>query len=357
MPTKVSVIIPTFNRSRFLGEALDSVLVQSHRDFEVIVIDDGSTDGTPELVAEYAARDDRIRSHRQANAGVSRARNAGLDLAKGDHIAFLDSDDAWQPWHLELMLAGLARHPNVGLIWAEADLVDESGRIVASPGLPVLLSAYRYFAVDQLFPIRKSLADLGVTLPDGLKRHRLFVGDIFSAMILGNLVLTSSTVMRRDLAERIGRFDETTSVGEDFGYFLKASRAAPAAFIDLPGARYRVGTVDKLAGPANTLAMATAYLRTLDAALAVDGARIKLRPALIREAKVHAERWLGEAELRSGSRAAARSHLIRAFALRPTQLAILPLILATLAPPWVLQRAINARRAVLHVLAGGRPRA
>ena len=111
MSAKVSVIVPTFDRVAVLREAVESVLAQTHRDLEVVVVDDGSTDATPELVAAFAAGDARVRYERQANAGAAAARNTGLAAASGDFVAFLDSDDSWVPWHLSLMLAGLERYP------------------------------------------------------------------------------------------------------------------------------------------------------------------------------------------------------------------------------------------------------
>ena len=88
----ISVIIPTYNYARFLAEAIDSALGQSYAPLEIIVVDDGSTDATSEVLAAYG---DRIRVLRQKNQGVAMARNAGIAAARGDYLAFLDSDDAW----------------------------------------------------------------------------------------------------------------------------------------------------------------------------------------------------------------------------------------------------------------------
>ena len=111
MPGTVSVIIPTFNRARFLGEALDSVLGQTYSDLEVIVVDDGSTDGTAEVMATRTRDDARVRYAAPSQPrGVRGPERGPRRWPRGDYIAFLDSDDAWQPWHLELT-AGLPR-PN-----------------------------------------------------------------------------------------------------------------------------------------------------------------------------------------------------------------------------------------------------
>lgn len=97
----VSVIIPTYNYARYLGEAIDSALGQTLAPLEVIVVDDGSTDDTPELLAAYG---DRIRVLRQKNAGVAVARNSGIAAARGEYVAFLDADDTWLPRKLELQM-------------------------------------------------------------------------------------------------------------------------------------------------------------------------------------------------------------------------------------------------------------
>src|ERR687897_810012 len=106
--TCVSVILPTFQRRELASRALASVLAQTYDNFEVIVSDDGSTDGTAEAVASL--RDPRIRYAWQPNQGVAAARNAGLRLARGATVAFLDSDDRWLPEHLEVVTAALDRH-------------------------------------------------------------------------------------------------------------------------------------------------------------------------------------------------------------------------------------------------------
>jgi GT2 family glycosyltransferase len=340
----VSVIIPTFDRRRTLREAVDSVLAQSHREVEVIVVDDGSTDGTRELMAGFT--DPRLRYRYQANAGASAARNAGLDLATGDYVAFLDSDDAWKPWHLSLLLAGLERHPQVGLIWAETEFVDPSGVVTSSPALRLLLSAYGYFSFDELFSSSSPLSSLDVDIPPEYSDHRLYVGDIFSAMIMGNLVLTSTAVMRRERLDQVGRFDERLSVGEDYDFFLRACRAGPVAFADVVDTSYRVGTEDKLGGPGASLAMARGYLRVLDRTLTQDGDRITLAPEMIVAARVHANRWVGELELLGGSRRLARAHLARALRISPRQPWTAALVLLTFLPHRAFVSMVGWRRRV-----------
>jgi glycosyltransferase involved in cell wall biosynthesis len=101
---RVTIVIPAFQAAAFLGSALESILAQTHRDTEVLVIDDGSSDGTSAVAEAYALRDDRIRLRRQTNRGVSSARNRGIAEATGEFLAFLDADDEWFPNKLERQL-------------------------------------------------------------------------------------------------------------------------------------------------------------------------------------------------------------------------------------------------------------
>jgi len=112
-PLNVSVVIPVFNKRRYLLRALESVLAQTHAEFEVILVDDGSTDGSLDTIGHL--RDARVRIARQPNAGVSAARNTGIRLARAPLVAFLDADDTWEPGFLAAMLALRYRYPDAGL--------------------------------------------------------------------------------------------------------------------------------------------------------------------------------------------------------------------------------------------------
>src|SRR5438445_2990879 len=116
---KVSVVIPTYNRARVVGEAIESALAQTHGNLEAIVIDDGSTDDTAERVGRL--RDPRLRYLGRAHAGVSSARNAGIAAATGDLVSFLDSDDLWKPDKLAAEVAALAGHPAAGGVFSDLE--------------------------------------------------------------------------------------------------------------------------------------------------------------------------------------------------------------------------------------------
>lgn len=344
MPPAISVVIPTFNREHLIGEALESVRVQGFRDLEVIVVDDGSSDGTRRLVEAVAEADPRFRYRNQPNRGAGSARNAGLELATGEYLAFLDSDDAWRPWHLELMLASLDRLPEAGFVWTDMDAVDGTGAVIARRGLRSTLTAWRHFSDDQLFSTSLSLSELGVAIPPEDQGRRLYLGDVFSAMVMGNLVLPSSVLMRRTRLEEVGRFDEHLVTGEDYEFFVRACRAGPVAFADISDVRYRMGTDDRLSGPAMGLPIAHAYLDVVDRTLEQDADRITLPPAMVAEALGVAHGWVGETELLVGARGLARRHLATAFRLGHRRAWTLALLCASFLPRWLVTRLAGVRR-------------
>ncbi|MBL8013008.1 MAG: glycosyltransferase [Candidatus Omnitrophica bacterium] len=124
---KVSVIIPTYNRGSLIARALNSVLSQSFKDFEIIVIDDGSKDNTQTVLNAF---DGKIRYVYQANGGIARARNRGIELAKGAYIAFLDSDDYWAPEKLAVQVKILDANPKVGIVYGRMPIVNEAGDVL-----------------------------------------------------------------------------------------------------------------------------------------------------------------------------------------------------------------------------------
>lgn len=127
MPCAVSIIVPAYNQEHYLEYALDSVAAQSMPDWECVVIDDGSTDGTAALASRYVARDDRFRLVRQSNQGLAGARNAGIAAAEGEYLVFLDSDDGLHPEMLETLTGWLAQRPGVSGVVCGVRLIDEQG--------------------------------------------------------------------------------------------------------------------------------------------------------------------------------------------------------------------------------------
>jgi Glycosyl transferase family 2 len=132
---RISVIVCAYNYERFLPEALDSVLAQDHPSFEVIVVDDGSTDGTPAVVAGYG---DALRSIRRENGGLNAATSTGIEAARGEYLTFIDADDAWPRDRLTNLGAVLDARPEAGLAWGDMEVIDAEGRVTAPSCVPFL---------------------------------------------------------------------------------------------------------------------------------------------------------------------------------------------------------------------------
>lgn len=183
------MIIPTYNRRDLLPRALDSVLAQTVPVDEIIVIDDGSTDGTDDMLRARCG--DRVRYVWQPNAGVSAARNHGLRLAQGRYLALLDSDDLWLPTKTELQVAFLDTHPDFGMVVCDVERVD---------------SDYRHIDV---FRRRDTLREDGWVL----------------RWVLHNPALApASVLMRREVVEQLGGFDEGLRTAEDLEFHLRVAR-------------------------------------------------------------------------------------------------------------------------------------
>jgi len=164
----VSVVIPAYNAERYIGETLESVLAQTYRDFEVVVVDDGSTDGTREIVRGYG---EPVRLVEQPNSGPAAARNRGVREARGEFIAFIDADDLWLPEKLALQVP-LFDDEEVGLVSCRVQLVDGSGR------------------------------------PHPTYEREKVSGWAFEKLLEGNFIGTSTVVARREALEGAGLFPE-----------------------------------------------------------------------------------------------------------------------------------------------------
>lgn len=201
-PPKVSVIIPTYNYAHFVKEAIQSVLNQDFDDYEIIVVDDGSTDSTPEVVAQFGRK---VRYIRQENMGLSSARNTGIKAAQGEFIALLDADDIWLPGFLSATIARMEAEPYLGAVHTGFYFVDEHGRRLPQTNLE--------------------------TVPDDQMYDRLLDGEFF---------VPASVVTRRECFERVGLFDETFRGSEDWDIWLRVAREYRFAGIPKPLLNYRM---------------------------------------------------------------------------------------------------------------------
>lgn len=229
MTPAVSVIIPVRNGREFIHEALASVCSQSFSDLEIIVIDDGSDDFDYQTLTQFDAR---IRVHRLAGSGVSTARNTGMQLACGQFFAFLDADDVWFPGKLAAQIRYFEQHPEVGCVfggftkWARAD--------------------------DGAFPPAQSLMQ---DCQDLITCETERSGWLYSRLLKGLLVGMNTAVIRREVFTRLGGFDASMRIGEDYLFWLKVSRIYPMHALDGPVALYRIheASAMRLLDPENHL--------------------------------------------------------------------------------------------------------
>ncbi len=190
----VSVIIPTFNRAAFVVQAVDSVLAQTYTNYEVLVVDDGSTDGTMARLAPYRGR---ITILSQARSERAAARNCGIRNARGCFIAFLDSDDVWRPTKLADDMALFSQCPDAGLIYCGAELINGEGRMVGRPTM------------------------------------RWFEGKVCEHLLYSNFIANSSAIVRRDCLEMVGYLteDRELSGSEDWELWVRLAAQFPVKVV------------------------------------------------------------------------------------------------------------------------------
>ncbi|KKD39484.1 glycosyltransferase family 2 protein [Limnoraphis robusta] len=192
---QISIIIPVYNGATTIQATIDSVLAQTFSDFELIIVDDGSTDDTLKIISQYG--DPRIQVVSSSHAGAAATRNRGLKQASGEYIAFLDADDLWTPDKLEAQLNALQTHLEAAVAYSWTDFIDEAG----------------------------SWRQAG--------RHRTVNGEAYAAMLLYNFIESGSNpLIRRDALNTVGGFDESLTGGQDWDLYLRL--AARYLFVNVP---------------------------------------------------------------------------------------------------------------------------
>ncbi len=213
----VSVVIPTYNRAALLPRALDSVIVQTMPDWEIVLVDDGSTDRTPELAAQYHRRlGHKFIYIRQENGGSSNARNRGIDACRGRFVAFLDSDDEFAPTKLQRQLALFELRPELGFVYSDFAFVDLEGVFHAS-------------AFDAKFPLARRVTN------DPIAPGLHVVGKtLFDSLVRGYFIATIVGMVRREVLGAAIRFPEDQAYAEEWLFYLKVARTTVSGYVEEP---------------------------------------------------------------------------------------------------------------------------
>jgi glycosyltransferase involved in cell wall biosynthesis len=201
--TKVSVVVPCHNYGRYLPYAIESILTQTYKDLEIIVVDDGSTDSTREVIESYGDRVVRVVGH---FGSPNAARNAGIRASTGELVAFLDADDEWRPSKLAVQLRRWHTAKRAGLVYGRCELFEAS-----------------------------SGATLGV-----MPRGPLPEGDVLRELALRQFIPSPTPVIPRRVFEQVGYFDEAERAADDWDMWLRIAARFPMAAIDEVVARYRI---------------------------------------------------------------------------------------------------------------------
>ncbi|WP_254568610.1 glycosyltransferase [Oscillatoria sp. HE19RPO] len=201
MPT-ISVIIPAYNAEKTIQETIESVLNQTFQDFELIIINDGSTDKTLEIISNLS--DSRIKVFSFPNSGAQKSRNRGISLATGEYLSFIDADDLWTPDKLEMQLKALKNNPEAGVAYSWTDYIDESGQRL--PG-------------GQYFKITNHVYE------------RLLLGDFIGS--------GSNPLIRKEAFLAVGTFDESLVGGQDWEMWIRLASKYQFTVVKRPQILYR----------------------------------------------------------------------------------------------------------------------
>ncbi|MDP9201676.1 MAG: glycosyltransferase [Gemmatimonadota bacterium] len=340
----VSVVIPTYNRADLLRLTLQSVLGQTVAPLEVIVVDDGSTDHTAQVCAEFG---DFVQYLRQKNQRLPAARNAGIRAARGEWIALCDSDDLWQPHKLEMQLAALNA---TGAAWSITDfgIIDPDGNRSADDthGFRHAFPVFEEIDITPKMHFGRWLDEREIQL--GSDRIKIYTGDAFGMLFEGNIALPSTSTISRVLLDKAGLF-ETTFRAEETEFFHRIAASGTVAIVMKPLTDYRVGHPSLIKGDATPFIQDA--LRSLELAAALRPTLSAKERSAFREGRRRLLLRLAYSRLSSLDRAGARQALYEAWhedpILSPRSTAIM---VASLLPETALRGLHWAKRAMRNQL-------
>ena len=284
---RVSITIPSFNCARYLGRAIDSALAQTYADYEIIVVDDGSTDDTRGVLTRFG---DKIRYVYQPNGGLSSARNLALAHASGEFIAYLDADDLWYPHRLQTQVAFLDTHPACGFVHSDVTIIDDDDRVI-----------HRAYNAETRRDVPEGYCALNL-----LRRCHVQV---------------PSVLERRECIERVGNFDGRLKTAQDYLHWIRIALDGMAVgYIPEPLAMYRRTASSLSSSPRRVLDDGVMIFETLLADPAVRRGPGREAVAIARERLYAFRRELAYLDRVEGRRGHALGHtlrLVRQWPLRP----------------------------------------
>ena len=221
----VSVVIPTYNREKMLPAAIKSVLDQSLANIEIIVVDDGSTDDTQNVLSAYTGK---IKYIVTENKGPAHARNVGMKAATGKYIAFLDSDDVYRPDKLELQVEIMMSHPEVGMVYTESSAADKNG-VFEELHLRTFNKIYdrKGWTYDDIFSDKET-----ITFKN--KDIQYYSGELFQYVLMDPLIFVTTIMFPREILEKVGHQNETIRLAHDYEFTARICKYFKVAFLDTP---------------------------------------------------------------------------------------------------------------------------
>jgi len=300
----VSVVVPSYNRGHVIAETLESIFAQTYPRLEIIVVDDGSTDNTTEALERYRGR---VNAIRQVNQGLAAARNTGLGASTGTYVAWLDSDDLWNPSKIALQVAFMQAHPAHAVVASDFSAFDAGG--FSTAGLPYMG-------------------------PDVPEQVRVYSGHIYEKMVGGNCLHPPTVMFRREAGARAGNLDPAFRHETDYEFFVRLSQQGQAAFIDHPLMRYRYSP-DQMSSDAQLKKMAQGRALVLDSLKTRDPALLQSPAFRRRLGSSHLDL---AAVLSEESRRTAAVHLIRSLAWGYVDANTVRTAAKLVLPGWVVRR-------------------